>query len=382
MACDERSIRAVGRCPAAASGGRRRGFRGYARGLPTRRGNGMELLDQVAPPLRLVEGLGGIDALEALDGYQPAILDVVQRLLPDPDVDVLAVTQAIAHVNDALTARLLVLAEQHLGPPPCDYAWLALGSHGRGEQVLSSDQDSALAYEAGTPDYFTALAGHVVDGLARAGLPRCSGGYMATSWSRTLGELRAMFADWVERPEPQRLLWAEVFLDVRPVHGDLVVDALDRTLVAGGERGPFRVQMARAAVTFRPPLTLFGRLKTVDGGVDVKRAGTAAIVLLARLHALAGGSSARTTALRLAAAGEAGTLSRQGAADLTEAYRFLTRLRLRTQARQLLAGLVPGNVVRLDDLAPAERERLRTTLRHVRDVQDATASRFATHTVT
>lgn len=345
----------------------------------------MDLLDQVGPPLRLVDGLRRLDHLAALDGYQGEIVRLVGGLLGERDVDVLAVTQAIAGVNDALTRRLLTLAEAELGPLPCDYAWLALGSHGRGEQVLSSDQDSALAYRdgaVGAAAYFGRLAEVVVAALARAGLPRCDGGYMATQWCRPLGELRAMFHDWVDQPEPAALVRAEVFLDVRPVHGELPVGVLERMLVTGGQRGPFRTQMARAAVTFRPPLRWFGGLRTVDSALDVKRAGTAAVVLLARLYALAGGSAAHTTLLRLAAAAEAGTLSRRGAADLADSYRLLTRLRLRHQVEQVRQGRPADNLVPLDGLTAADRARLRTTLRHVRDVQAATALRFSTHTVT
>lgn len=344
----------------------------------------MPLLEHVAEPLRVVDGLTRLDRLEALDGWQRLLLDVVRRLLPDADV--LEVTQAVAHVNDALTRRLLQLAEQAYGPPPGAYAWLALGSHGRGEQVLSSDQDSALAYAdmsgSEAADYFPRLADAVVNGLARAGLPLCSGGFMATRWSRPLGELRTMFASWVEDPQPEALLRAEVFLDVRPVHGELPVDVLDRTLVVGGSRGPFRVQMARAAVSFRPPLTVFGRVRATDGCVDVKRGGTAAIVLLARLDALSAGSSARTTVERLQAGADGGTVSRQGAAELVDAYRFLTGLRLRAQVDQVTRGEPARNEVRLDALAAAERSHLHDVLRHVRDVQTATASRYATHTVT
>jgi CBS domain-containing protein len=116
--------------------------------------------------------------------------------------------------------------------------------------------------------------------------------------------------------------------------------------------------------------------------VDVKRAGTAAIVLLARLYGLAAGSSARTTLRRLEAAGAAGTLSRVGARDLAEVYRFLTGLRLRHQAEQAEAGQAPDNRIALGDLPAPDRHRLRDGLRLVRDVQEVTASRFATHTVT
>jgi CBS domain-containing protein len=344
----------------------------------------VDLRDRLTEPRRIVERLRTLDDLGPLDGYSAQNVAAVHDLLQDEAVDVLEITKGIALLNDALTRRLLTLVEARLGRPPCDYAWLALGSHGRGEQVLSSDQDSALAYAHDVPqarEYFSELAALVVQALARAGLPLCDGGYMATSWCRPVAELRAMFAGWVDQPEPEALLRAEVFLDVRPVGGALAVDVLDRALVVGGSRGPFRVQMARAAVTFRPPLTVFGRLRTVDQALDVKRAGTAAIVLLARLYALAGGSSARSTLARLTAAVDAGTLSRPDAEQLAAAYRALTGLRLRHQVAQVRAGRPADNLVRVDRLSGQERDRLRAALRHVRDLQETTASSFATHTV-
>jgi CBS domain-containing protein len=345
----------------------------------------MDLLEQAAGPLHVVDAVRRIDGLAPLDGYQREMVTVVARLLAD-GVDVLQVTQAVARVNDILTTRLLRLAETELGQPPCGYAWLALGSQGRGEQVLSSDQDSAVAFDdrlqATEAEYFPRLAALVVTALARSGLPLCDGGYMATTWCRPISDFRGWFRGWVEEPEPDALLKAEVFLDVRQVHGDLPVDVLNRILVSGGSRGQFLVQMARAAVTFTTPLGLFDRLRTKDTTIDIKRGGTAAIVLLARLYGLAGGSTARTTVARLEAAAAASTLSRAGAGNLVEAYRFLTGLRLRHQVDHVRAGLAPHNRIRLDDLTGEDRRRLLDCLRVVRDVQTVTATRFATHTVT
>lgn len=342
--------------------------------------------EQLATPLRALDELRSIARPEPLDGYRQLLVELVAGLLAE-GADAVEVTQAVARVNDTLTARLLALAEAELGPVPCRYAWLSLGSQGRGEQVLSSDQDSAVAYEDDAPEaargYVAALADLVVEALARAGLPRCAGGYMATTWCRPLGDYQRLFRGWVTAPEPQALLQAEVFLDVRAAHGTLPADPLGAVLVGGGgERSRFLVMMARAAVTFRPPLRPLGGVRARDGVVDVKLAGIAALVLLARLYALAAGSDARTTPLRLAAAAEAGTLSRAGAAQLTEAYRFLTRLRLRHQLDQARRGVAPDNLVPLDDLTPAERRRLRDVLHAVRDTQAYTATRFATHTVT
>ncbi|MGZ5406030.1 MAG: putative nucleotidyltransferase substrate binding domain-containing protein [Nocardioides sp.] len=315
------------------------------------------------------------------------MLDLIRSRLAD-GADALDVSGAVADANDSLTRRLLGLAEAHLGAPAWRYRWLALGSHGRREQVLSSDQDHAIAYELPAPaemeaahDYFVALAGLVVPALARAGLPLCSGGYMATRWCHPLDEYEQLFRGWVRDPQPKALLEAEVFLDVRACHGDLPVDVLERILMTGGSRGPFRVQMARAAVAFRPPSSWFGRLRTRPT-MDVKVGGTAAIVLLARLYAITGGSTEHSTVPRLQAAAAAGTLSIATATNLIEGYRFLTELRLRHQVEQVITGIPADNLISVDRLTNEQRQRLRTTLRLVRDVQDVTAMRYCTSSVT
>jgi CBS domain-containing protein len=339
-------------------------------------------------PVRVIDELAGIDRLEPLDAYQGQVLDLIRSGLAD-GVDAVDVSGAVADANDSLTRRLLDLAETHLGPPACRYRWLALGSHGRREQVLSSDQDHAIAYELPAPgeenaarDYFTALAGLVVPALAHAGLPLCAGGYMATNWCRPLNEFEQLFRSWIEEPRPKALLQAEIFLDVRACHGDLSIDVLDRILLAGGSRGPFRVQMARAAVAFRPPFGWFGRLRTSGSTVDLKLGGTAAIVLLARLYALAAGSTEHSTVPRLQAASAAGTLNPISAESLIDAYRFLTDLRLRHQVEQVGEGMPADNRISLFWLTNEQRQRLRTTLQLVRDIQDVTAMRFSTSSVT
>lgn len=347
----------------------------------------VQRVEQLRGPLELVGGLADLEHLDRLDGFALVLREAIADLLA-ADADPLQVTQAVASVNDALTRRLLRLAEARLGPPPYAYSWLALGSHGRGEQVLSSDQDSALAYggprrsDADPDTYFGTLATSVVDGLARAGIPRCSGAFMATTWRRPLEDYAAFFTRWVDSALPAELLRAEVFLDVRPVHGDLDISRLPGILEAGGRRGGFMLQMARAAVTFRPPIVIWRHVRTAHGNLDVKRSGTAAVVLLARLYALAAGSAARTTSLRLEAARDAGTLSVSGVDSLLETYRLLTGLRLRHQVTQAVEGTTPDNLVPLAALNAADRRRLLAALRTVRMMQEITERRYQTHTVT
>ena len=329
--------------------------------------------------------LESVRTLEPLDEYPKQVVALVRARFEAGD-DALTVSHAIGEANDALTRRLLELAEAHLGEPPCPYAWLALGSHGRREQVLSSDQDSAIAYDGSACGdeaavrYFSELAYIVVAALQRAGIPLCDGGYMATNWHRPLQEYATLFRGWVEAPRPVALLQAQVFLDVRSCRGELCIEPLERLLALGGTRGPFRAQMAHAAVSFRPPIGWFGRLRAHDHVIDVKRGGTAAIVLLARLFALAAGSLEHSTVPRLQAAAAAGTLSESDCTHLIAAYGLLTDLRLRNQLDQ--ADGPYDNRVRLDRLTSERRAELRAALRVVREIQQYTALRFATHTVT
>jgi CBS domain-containing protein len=228
----------------------------------------------------------------------------------------------------------------------------------------------------GAHAYFRSLAELVVDGLIKSGFPPCPGDYMATSWCKPLAEWQALFGRWVEVPEPQALLDAQIFLDFRPVHGGLSVQPLDRILTSGGRRALLLHNLARAVLRFRPPLGRLGRIRTGDQGIDLKAAGIGPIVMLARLYALAAGATVRPTLARLEAAAGAGTLSRAGAEVLGESFRFLTRLRLQEQIRSLRRDEEPTNRVHLEALSPLERRRLSEALRAVRKQQDAAALRF------
>lgn len=337
------------------------------------------LRHQLRGPLPLLNRIEALHRLSDVPGdYSREVANIAETLFSG-GLGVAQIGGVLAAVSDALVRRLLALAERELGPPPCPYSWIVLGSEGRREQVLLSDQDNALVYleeVQGADSYFRSLAELGVDGLIKSGFPRCPGDYMATSWCKPLAEWQALFRQWVEVPEPQALLEAQIFLDFRAVHGGLSLQPLDRILTSGGGRALFLHNLARAVLRFRPPVGALGRIRTEDGGIDLKAGGIAPIVMLARLYSLGAGATRRPTLERLEVAAEAGTLSRAGAEILGESFRFLTRLRLQEQIRSLRRGEQPSNRVRLDELSPLERRRLSEALRAVRKQQDAAALRF------
>jgi CBS domain-containing protein len=341
----------------------------------------MDLLrHQAKSPLLLLKRIESLEQPEALSGYSLEVAEMAEGLFTG-GVEPTQIARFIASINDALTTRLRALAEAELGEPPCPYAWMALGSEGRMEQVVLSDQDNALAYVDDAPAaqaYFEGLAERVVGGLLQAGFPRCPGGFMATNWHRPLAAWKKLFRGWIEHPRPRDLLRGEVFLDFRRVDGGLALDSLDEVLLSGGRRGPFLPYLARAALEFRPPLGFLGRIRPDDGQVNLKRGGIAAIASLARVYALEARAPVRPTLERLEAAAEAGTLSRGGAEVLAESFRFLVRMRLREQLRALRAGAEPSNKLRLATLSALESRHLKEAFRAIQEVQEATRLRFHT----
>ena len=192
---------------------------------------------------------------------------------------------------------------------------------------------------------------------------------MADRWCRPLSTWRQMFRSWIEEPEPEALLGAANFFDFRAIAGRLSLDPLESVIGNAAGNRIFLAHLARAGLRFTPPLGLFRTLKDEDGGIDLKRGG---IILEA-------GSSVRSTVDRLTAAGDAGALSRDGAAELAEAFRTLHRLRLEHQLRCHRGGRAISNAVPLDELTPGERRHLKEIFGLIRSVQEATARRFDVH---
>lgn len=335
---------------------------------------------QARSPLHLLRRLERTRDLADLRGYSRELLGVTEGLLAG-GLGPSEIGRSVSALNDQLVRTLLGLFEAQNGPPPCAYAWVVLGSEGRMEQTLLTDQDNALVFEERTPEaeeYFSRMAEFAVNGLIQAGFPPCPGGYMATSWHKPLAEWLRLFRGWVERPSPQEVLEAQIFFDYRKVYGALSLESLDAVVARTAQQGIFLAHLARASLQFRPPLGFFRQIRAEDGGVDLKKGGIAPIVSLARVHALEVGSLAKATVERLRAAARAGGLSREAAETLEEAFAFLMRLRLREQLAQLSRGEQPSNKVALERLSPLERRHLKEAFLHIRQLQESLGARYQT----
>jgi CBS domain-containing protein len=335
---------------------------------------------------------GHIYKQENLDGLVAAAARVagLQRQMAAAQASAYACGHIITAVTDAITTRLLQLAERRLGPPPVDYAWVAAGSQARAEQTAKSDQDNCLvlddAYDPAVHGaYFEALANEVNDGLNACGYVYCPGEMMARTdkWRQPQKVWAEYFRRWTDEPEPMALMLTCVFFDLRVVHGQTaLVDRLRAKVLASTRANRiFLAYMVGNALKHRPPLGLFGGISTIRSGehrdtVDLKHTGIVPIIDLARVYALAGGHAAVNTYDRLAVAAEGKEISEQSARDLRDALEFMASMRISHQALQIEQGLPADNFMRLDELSNFERTQLKDAFAVVQTLQSVLAQRY------
>lgn len=302
------------------------------------------------------------------------------------------VTRLVSSVCDAATERFVQLAIEELGPPPARFAFVSLGSQGRQEQTLVTDQDNAIVYvppepKAGAPDaaaYFQELGRRVCGWLNEAGYPFCRGRFMAQNpvWTRPLEAWKTHFSYWAMRAEPNELLIFALFFDFRAVCGDTgIIDELRQHVFAALRESPaFFPHFARDALNFKAPVMLLGRIliggaRNAPGTVDLKAA-TMPVVAFARLYALRHDIAQTGTLDRLDALAEAGWITPASRDEITVTYAVLTRLRLQRQVVCVREGRPLDNLVELRKLGYTDRTLLRQAFAHIRVLQRRIAYDF------
>jgi CBS domain-containing protein len=300
--------------------------------------------------------------------------------------------QAISAVTDAITRRLIELAETQFGPAPVSYVWVAGGSQGRREQTVHSDQDNALILSDDYQPhlhayYFEQLAQFVTDGLNACGYYNCPGGIMASNplWRQPWQTWRKYFDDWIMRVDRKSAMLATNFFDMRAIHGDEMLFARLHAEVLHQARDNkiFLAYMATNALTTRPPLGFFRNFVLISDGdhansFDLKLRGILPVINLARIYALTAGIPEINTVERLKAAADAHSLSQEGADNLEDAFEFIGTLRARHQAQQIKAGEKPDNYVTPEELSTLERNHLKDAFSAISALQTAMAQRYQT----
>ncbi|TVR59876.1 MAG: CBS domain-containing protein [Spirochaetaceae bacterium] len=305
-----------------------------------------------------------------------------------------ALARNICHVtttvSDAITERLISLVVDEIGPPPCRFAFVALGSEARREQTLATDQDNALLYQDSTSDpdsaaeYFLELGERVCDGLAKVGYAYCKGENMAKNplWNRPLAQWKRYFTEWIAEPDDKALAHCNVFFDRRCVFGDssLVHELWNEVGASLAEHPAFFAYMARNTLQYKPPIGMFGRIVTGSAGeprnaFNIKEA-MLPIVNFARLYALQHELEDTNTFDRLERLDETGVLHGDNRHAIEQAYGRLMQLRFRHQVHLIESGRPADNSIDLGTLTQIDIGMLKHTFSQISVIQKKVTFEF------
>ena len=347
--------------------------------------------------------LGLLESLDLVGFLSNHSMLIDRRLRAATDLDALA--RAAAQMNDMirrqyrggtrvallarlvqdLNGRLFEQAWQLIAPPELvqNSCLLVMGSEGRGEQLLKTDQDNALLLRDGyvPPDDLPAICARFSEALARFGYPPCPGHVMLSNatWRGTVQDFARRVRKWLVLPEADSLINLAVFMDAHAVCGDAELLASLRRQVFGmlADDDAMMSRFAAVVDAFGDGTRWWRRM--LGGGeanLNVKKAGMFPLVHGVRSMALAERIDATSTEARIRALHEAGALDAETAQELTESLHFFMGLRLKAGLDEMDRGKPVSGKVDLAGLTPLERDLLKDALAAVRRFRAQLRLRF------
>lgn len=337
-----------------------------------------------------IESQGTIEGLAEIGRDVDRVLQaLVAEKAPVPQVFEVMTALHDRLVRRAIDLCLMEMAREGYGPPPVRFCWLNLGSSGRREQTLRTDQDNALLYDdpgedaAEVAHFFRRLGEKVVEALERCGFARCRGGVMASNpdWCRAFTAWRQLLARWAEEREPLDVRLLSIFLDFRPVYGHFeLAEQLRQQVLHYFREGGLARALAEDDVQAAVPLGLLGHWRTEkgrhQGEINLKNSVCVHLVDCVRVYSLRAGITKTATLERLAHLGQEGVFSADDVELWQAAFETLMTIRIRENLKKVNRGQEPDNFVNPYHLSRRERSMLRDAMAAVARLQRLTETAF------
>jgi len=292
--------------------------------------------------------------------------------------------QSIAgEITLALVKRAIELAILELGSPPARYAWLCIGSQGRKEQLLLTDQDSILIFEdvpadkyRDTKDYFIRLAKKATATLEKVGYKLCAQNHVASNmlWCKSLTDWIKQYNSWMNTPGEKSNEISSVFFDYEMASGEQKIeDALTEVIFKNAKNNVlFYDFLGNDALRKPPPLTFFKKFNVEEEGefkgkFDLKNRAILPLVDAARLLTLSNGiKGINSTFQRYKQLAIIDPKHAEIYLNCAEA--FLTLSKFSTE--EGLKEDSNGHFLSLEDMNKVDKERLKAALAPMRDLEE------------
>ena len=280
----------------------------------------------------------------------------------------------ISEFNDKIVKKVIAFAVEVCGEPPCAHAWLGLGSEGRREQTLFTDQDNAIIFanrhSKGAADYFKKFSDFVINGLTQCGISPCKGEVMATNpkFFGDLEEWKIRTSEWLtsQSLEEKESMFANVFLDFRSLHGkpSLEMELRAHVLKCIKENSFFLKFLTQSIIAIPTPIGFFNNFIVEKSGehkacLNVKLHGLVPLTTCVKIMTLQHGIAETNTLERITALGHLGVITAAQQEMLVQAFESLLTLKIRNNLADIEQGKSFGNHVKPSDLSTRQKQILK-----------------------
>jgi CBS domain-containing protein len=336
--------------------------------------------------LSLIRNIEEAPSLSQLNTMRGEVEKVLRALITDGALASHA-CKIVSEFNDKIVRRVIRLIEMECGAPPVPYAWLGLGSEGRKEQTLLTDQDNALIFSGPAPEpifhYFKRFSAQVVEGLNRCGIPKCKGGVMAENpkFFGDTGQWITRTTEWIQAPvlTEKNLMDTYVFLDFRSVSGDPSIEKeLKSHVIRLTRKCPsFLTSLAQTIVSIPVPIGFFKNFIVEKSGkhknrLNLKLYGLVPLITCIKILALHQGATETNTIERIKILNQCRALSDDQAELLEQAFETFLTLKIRNNLNDIDQGRELSNHIDPAALSTRQKQLLKEAFWTVSELQKTT----------
>ncbi|TAI48607.1 DUF294 nucleotidyltransferase-like domain-containing protein [Flagellimonas allohymeniacidonis] len=340
-------------------------------------------------PAVLMRAIKRCNSTKELRAIRHGIMNLLRGYL-EQNIPIRLVSKVISELKDAAIKQVITLVVASLeSPPPVKFAWLSMGSQGRGEQLLNTDQDNAILFEdvpkaqlKKTSAFFQNLGELVTKELNTIGFEYCPAEMMASNplWCHSLKEWKEVTNFWISNPGPDEVLLSSIFFDYNVTYGEKVlVDKLSNHIFEEVRKHPlFLTHLASGALQNPSPSGFFREFLVEQDGqhkdfFDLKQRVLMPMIDAARVLILSHNvKSINNTAERYEKLAE---LEPQNS-ELYLACSYASKALLKFRTIQGLQHNDSGRFIALDQLDKEEKIKLKRTFKTLKEIQELLQVRF------
>ncbi len=327
----------------------------------------------------LIKEVSAAETVESLKKIHNKI-PVLVKILLESGSRVRNITYLISTVTDAITHRLVEFAIEEMGEPPAEFAFLALGSEGRREQTLVTDQDNAIVFEDVPNDkfaevnrYFLYFGKKINLWLDKIGYQYCQGEVMAGNpqWCQPISRWKKYFSDWINQKSQDGLLGVAVFFDFRIVYGsEKYADELRKHInkIIDGKTLFFHL-LASDVSKYNIPTDIFKENRPENGpgapeAFNIKNA-ISPLVDFIRVYSIQHHVGESNSLLRLEKMLRMNIIPEEEYHEIENIYSRMMEIRFRSHVNAILDNKSPDNMVAREELTVIEQTMIRKTFSEI-----------------